>query len=402
MSAPRIVITGMGIASAVGWTLQETWDALAVGRSGLGALTLFESERCGELPVGQVPGDPARRSGLGEGSRGDHLAVWAARQAMADAGLGPGQVPGSRGAVVLGALTGGMMFLEAALARLINEGVADGSELHLVECCNAADRVAEVLGLGGFRSTISNACASGASAISTACDLLTAGEADLVLAGGTDSLNRVLVNGFNSLMLVAPDGCRPFDAERQGMTVGEGAGLLALETEARALARGARIHAFVAGRGSSCDAHHATSPHPEGDGLLAAMELCLADAGLTPGDVDYVNAHGTGTRDNDLSEGRALARLFGSRQPAVSSTKGFFGHAMAAAGAIEAIVCVLALQQQAVPPNLRMRRVDPEVKISPSPAPMQQAPLEVAMSNSLGFGGNNSALLLRRAAGGEA
>lgn len=401
MSQPAVVVTGLGIASAVGWTVEETWDALERGRGGLGPLTLFESERCGALPVGQVPGDPAERSGLARGSRGDHLALWAARQAFADAGLRPGLFAPRRGAVLLGALTGGMTFIDDALDRLINQGVADSANLDLIECCNAADRVAGALGLGGFRSTLSNACASGASAISAACDLLTAGQADLVLAGGVDSLNRVLINGFNSLMLMAPDGCRPFDAERQGMSVGEGAGVLVLETEEHARARGGRVRAVVAGRGSSCDAHHATTPHPDGDGLLAAMELALADAGLEPGAVDYVNAHGTGTHDNDLSEGRAMTRLFDGRQPHISSTKGFFGHAMAAAGAIEAIVCTLALERQAVPPNLRLRRADPEVGISPTTR-LTRAPLQVAMSNSLGFGGNNSALVLRRGDGGGA
>ena len=392
----RVWVTGMGIASAVGWTVDETWQALASGRSGLGPLTLFPSERCGHLPVGQVSGDPSRRSGLAAGSRSDHLAVWAAQQAFQDAGLEPGAVPGARGAVVLGAITGGMTFLEAALAQLINEGDTNTSlkDLELIECCNAADRVAEALGLGGFRSTVSNACASGASSISAACDLLAAGEADLVLAGGTDSLNRVLVNGFNSLMLVAPDGCRPFDADRQGMTVGEGAGLLVLETEEHARARCARARAEVAGLGNSCDAHHATSPSPGGDGLLAAMELALADANVGPEAVDYVNAHGTGTQDNDLSEGRAMARLFGGQRPAISSTKGFFGHTMAAAGAIEAIVCILALEHQAVPPNLRLRRVDPDIGITPA-MELAPAPLELCLSSSLGFGGNNSALLLR-------
>ena len=396
---PGVAVTGAGLVSALGWTEQETWNALSAGQGGLGPLTLFPSERCGHLPVGQVQGDPAARSGLGRGSRSDHLAVWAASQAMANAGLGPGDIEPTRAAVVLGGLTGGMMFMETALARLIQQETAEGLEdLDLIECANAADRVAERFGMRGFRGTLSNACASGASAVALGCDLLQAGEADLVLAGGVDSLNSVLINGFNSLMLVAPDGCRPFDLERKGMTVGEGAGVMVLESVEHARARGARIRAEVAGHGASCDAHHATSPHPEGDGLLAAMERALAHAGIGPEAVDYVNAHGTGTKDNDLSEGKAMARLFGGRQPAVSSTKAFFGHAMAAAGALEAIVCLLALERQAIPPNLGLRQVDPDVQISPT-ATFTPAPLRVAMSNSLGFGGNNSALVLKRPGG---
>ena len=395
-----IAVTGAGLVSALGWTLEETWSAMRAGRGGLGALTLFPSERCGHLPVGQIPGHPSERSGLDRGSRSDHLAMWAATQAMADAGLGAGDVSPTRAAVVLGGLTGGMMFMETALATLIQQERADLEDLDLIACSNAADLVAQRFSLHGFRGTVSNACASGATAIALGCDLIQAGEADMVLAGGVDSLTSVLINGFNSLMLVAPDGCRPFDADRKGMSVGEGAGVLVLESPEHARARGARTRAEVVGHGASCDAHHATSPHPDGDGLLAAMERALSDAGLAPGDVDYVNAHGTGTRDNDLSEGKAMARLFGDRQPAVSSTKGLFGHTMAAAGALEAIVCMLALEHQGVPPNLGLGQVDPEVMIRPTPTFME-APLEVAMSNSLGFGGNNCALVLRRGADGK-
>ena len=397
-----VAVTGLGLVSALGWTEAETWDALSAGQGGLGPLTLFPSERCGHLPVGQVQGDPAARSGLARGSRSDHLAMWAASQAMANAGLMAGDVAPTRGAVVLGALTGGMMFMETALAKIIQQGTTEGLEgLDLIECCNAADHVAQAFRLLGFRGTISNACASGAAAVGLGCDLIRSGEADLVLAGGVDSLNSVLLNGFNSLMLIAPDGCRPFDVDRQGMTVGEGAGVLVLESPEHARARGARVRAEVVGHGASCDAHHATSPHPDGDGLLAAMERALADAGQAPEDMDYVNAHGTGTKDNDLSEGRAMARLFGDRQPAISSTKAFFGHTMAAAGALEAIVCLLALEHQAVPPNLGLQRVDPEVKIHPAQS-LQVTGMELAMSNSLGFGGNNSALVLRRPLAGEA
>lgn len=398
MASPEIVVSGMGAVSAAGWGEEEIWASLQHGRSGLRRLTLFDSDRCGHLPVGEVPGDPAEHSGLSAGSRSDHLAVCAAQQAMADAGLSAGDWDPGQGAVVLGALTGGMMYIEACLSRLINEDVADPSNLEQIACCNSADRVAEVFGLDGFRTTVSNACASGATAISVACDLLQGGEADVVLAGGTDSLNRVLLNGFNALYLVSPDGCRPFDRDRQGMTVGEGAGVLVLETEEHARARGARIRAYLAGRGNTCDAYHATSPRPNGDGLLEAMRQALADAGMEPNQVDYVNAHGTGTEDNDLAEARAICQLFGGPLPAVSSTKRFFGHTMAAAGAIEAMVCILALEHQAIPPNLGLREADPEVGLEPV-CQCQPAALTVAMSNSLGFGGNNCAVILRRPPG---
>jgi len=394
-SRPRVVVTGMGIVSAVGWTLDDTWQAMVQGRSGLGTLTLFESQRCGKLPVGEVAGDPALRSGLDGGSRSDHLAVWAAKQAFADCGLDGSDFARERGSVVLGALTGGMLFTEEFFLRLLREDRADASHLAERACCNAADRVAEIFGLGGFRTTLSNACASGGAALSLGCDLIEAGEADVVLAGGVDSLGRIVLNGFNSLMLVSPDGCRPFDAGRKGMSVGEGAGVLVLESEAHARARGARVRAWLAGRGNTCDAHHVSAPEPEGRGLYEAMRLALADADLAAAAIDYINAHGTGTMDNDPAEAKALRALFGDALPAVSSTKRFFGHTLAAAGAIEAIVTVLALERQAIPPNLGLRSVDAKIPLAPV-AEYRPAKLAVAMSTSLGFGGNNSALVLRR------
>lgn len=395
---PRVVVTGMGIVSAAGWTLDETWEAIAQGRSGLRALSLFASARCGHLPVGEVAGDVAAKSGLASGSRSDHLAVWAAGQAFRDAGLAAKDFAPDRGAVVLGALTGGMLFTEDFLSRLRLENRVDESRLGDLDdraCCNSADRIAERLGLGGFRTTVSNACASGGSALGLACDLIEDGEADVVLAGGVDSLNRVVLNGFNSLMLASADGCRPFDAERKGMSLGEGAGVLVLESEAHATARNARVWAWLAGRGNTCDAHHVSAPQPEGKGLARAMQRALDDAGLAPVAVDYINAHGTGTADNDPAEAKAIRAVFGDALPAVSSTKRFFGHTLAAAGAIEAIVSVLALERQALPPNLGLRTVDPKIPLAPV-AEYRPAKLDVAMSTSLGFGGNNSAVLFRR------
>jgi 3-oxoacyl-[acyl-carrier-protein] synthase II len=397
MSArPRVVVTGMGMVSAAGWTLEQTWDAIAQGRSGLRTLTLFASQRCGKLPVGEVTGDPAGRSGLPGGSRSDHLAVWAARQAWDDAGLSTESFAPDRGAVVLGALTGGMLFTEEFLCRLHLEKLVDARNLADRACCNSTDRIAELFGLAGFRTTVSNACASGGAALGLGCDLIEAGEADVVLAGGVDSLNRIVLNGFNSLMLVSPDGCRPFDAERKGMSLGEGAGVLILESEAHALSRRAHVRAWLAGRGNTCDAHHVSAPQPEGRGLCEAMRLALADAGLAPAAVDYINAHGTGTADNDPVEAKAIRALFGESPPSVSSTKRFFGHTLAAAGAIEAIVTVMALERQAIPPNLGLRTVDPKIALSPV-TEYRPAKLDVAMSTSLGFGGNNSAVLFRRA-----
>jgi 3-oxoacyl-[acyl-carrier-protein] synthase II len=398
---PRIAVTGMGLVSAAGWTLDDTWAAIVRGESGLRALSLFPSDRWGKLPIGEVVGDPAAHSGLASGSRSDHFAVWAAGQAFADARLDAGSFAADRGAVVMGALTGGMTFTEEFVAALHRAAPADARLLDERAGCQATDRVAERCGLGGFRATVANACASGGSALGLGCDLIEAGEADLVLAGGVDSLGRVVLGGFASLMLVAPDGCRPFDAERRGMSLGEGAGVLVLESEQHACARGARVRAWLAGRGHTCDAHHISAPEPEGRGLGEAMRLALADAGLAPAAVDYINAHGTGTADNDPAEAKAIVGLFGPTPPPVSSTKRFFGHTLAAAGAIEAVITVLALERQALPPNLGLRTVDPTIPLLPVAA-YREAKLDVAMSTSLGFGGNNSVLVLRRPGAWEA
>jgi len=386
----------MGIVTAAGWTPEEVWSAIEGEESGLGRLTLFDSPRCGHMPVAQVRENPAARSGLREGSRTDHLAVYAARCAFSDAGLDSFADTDRREiGVVLGTSTGGILDSEGFLRRLVLEDQLDVSLLRFHLCSSPANAVAGTLGLLGFRATVSNACASGATAIATACGVLESGEAKIVLAGGADSLARLTLNGFCSLLNVAPDGCRPFDADRAGLSLGEGAAIVVLETEAHARARGARIHAYVAGHGSTCDAYHATAPRPDGSRALAAMRSALDDAGMNPTDVDYVNAHGTGTVDNDLAEARALMQLFDGHPPPVSSTKRFFGHTLAAAGAIETVVSILALHRQHVPANLGLRRVDPAMGFEPI-GHTSDGELTVAMTNSFGFGGNNCSLLVER------
>jgi len=388
----QIVVTGIGVVSAAGWTPDEVWAALMAGRSGLGPLTLFSSARCGRIPVAEVRGDLAGRSRLPDGSRTDQLAVYAAREAFRAAGLDREPAGGDVG-IVLGNCTGGMSDSERFVQKLLRENRADFDLLRHHECACATNAAAEALALGGFRATVSEACASGAMAVGTACDAIRAGEAQVVLAGGVDSLTRLTLNGFCSLLNVSPDGCRPFDADRNGMNLGEGAGVLALETAEHAAARGARPLAAIAGCGATCDAYHSTAPAPDGSGARRAMALALEMADLRPPDVDYLNAHGTGTVENDAAEARAIASLFGTHSPRISSTKRFFGHTLAAAGAIEAILCVLSIQRQAVPANLGLQRVDPAFGFIPV-AQAEPARVRVTMSNSLGFGGQNCSLVI--------
>ena len=393
------VVTGVGILGAAGCGPGEVWEALRAGRDGLGPLTLFDSPRYGRVPVGQVRLDVDRLAGSVRGSRSDKLAWIAARQALHQAGLlDPARlsaIPPARRGVMLGATVGGMAGSERFLDGLLHGRRSGGGALRYHECSVSADLCAARIGCEGPVLTFSTACSSGSVAIAAAAGAIAGGEADLVLAGGTDSLCRLTLNGFGSLLLLDPQGCRPFDARRAGISIGEGAAVLVLESRASAEARGATILAELAGWGASCDAWHATAPHPEGDGAVAAMQQALARAGLAPAAIGYICAHGTGTRDNDRVEGRALRRVFGDRVPPFSSVKRAFGHTLGASGAVNAAVCVLALARREVPPNAGPGEADPEIGIDPVRA-ASGADLDHAMANAFGFGGNNAVLVFSR------
>jgi len=390
----RVAITGLGIVGAPGAGVSATLDALREGRSGLGRLELFESKRCGHFPVGEARGavlDPARPRALA-------LAEVAAREAVASAGLAnrDPELAAELG-LSLGICVGGMPESEVAMTRLLAGEEPDPAVWARHECGATTAALAEALDLRGPSLTLSTACSSGAQAIACGAELLAAGGARAVLAGGTDALCHLTLNGFAALLAMDPEGCRPFDRGRGGMSLGEGAAFLLLEREADARARGARPRAFLAGAGNSCDAHHATAPHPEGAGAEAAMRAALTAAGWAPESVDYVNAHGTGTRDNDLAEGRALRRLFEGELPPVSSVKRCFGHTLGAAGAIEAVVSVLALELGFLPPNPGCAEADEEAGVDPV-RECRAADVTRVLSSSFGFGGNNTVLCLE---GGE-
>jgi 3-oxoacyl-(acyl-carrier-protein) synthase len=255
-------------------------------------------------------------------------------------------------------------------------------------------RLAGGAGLGGPRTTISTACSSSAEAIAVAARWLRAGRAERMVAGGCDLLSRHTLNGFASLLAVDPAGCRPFSTDRAGMSLGEAAAFLILEPRAAAESRGAQILALLAGAGNSCDAHHATAPDPDGRGAEQAMRAALAEAAIEPAAVDAINAHGTGTLENDRAEGRAIRRLFGPVPPLTSSTKGIFGHPLGAAGAVEAVVSILALLDQQLPGTCGLGELDPACEIEPLRAPRDHA-VRAVLSNSFAFGGNNTALCFR-------
>ena len=390
MAARSPVITGLGIIAATGCGVSAVWKTIRTGVSGLKPLSLFQSPRYGQVPAGEAPHDLALL-GAPRGSRSDQLGCLAAREAVQDARLNLVECAARTG-VLLGCSVGGSFDSERFLTTLIKHGKMRARPTRFHECVSVVDLIADEFGLLGPSMAVATACSSGALAIAHAAELILSGEADVMLAGGADSLSRMTWCGFQSLLLVDAAGCRPFDAHRAGTSLGEGAGILILEAEESARRRGATILARLSGWGASCDAHHATAPHPDGAGAAAAMNIALRRAGLKPSDIQYVNAHGTATRDNDLAESRALAATFGTNIPPVSSTKGFFGHALAASGAIEAVVCVEALRHQEIPPNPGFTTLDPAIGITPVTA-LRPARLTHVMSNSFGFGGNNAVLI---------
>ncbi|HEY5346031.1 MAG TPA: beta-ketoacyl-[acyl-carrier-protein] synthase family protein, partial [Verrucomicrobiae bacterium] len=394
MSARFPVITGLGIVTAAGCGVEEVWAAIANGTSGLTPLSLFQSPRYGQMLVGEIKHDLAKLGAPLRSSRSDKLGWLAAREAIQSSKINLENCA-DRAGIVLGCSVGGSYDSEHFLTTLIKRGKMRARPTRFHECHSAVDLIANDFGLFGPGLTISTACSSGALAIATAAELIMAGEADVMLAGGADSLSLMTWGGFNALLLTDAAGCRPFDATRSGMTLGEGAAMLVIESEASAQKRGAKILARLAGWGASCDAHHATAPHPEGAGALAAMQAALRRANLDATNIDYINAHGTGTRDNDLAEAKALKKLFGETVPPFSSTKRFFGHALAASGAIEAVICVEALRRQALPPNPGFTMPDAAIGLEPVTT-LRPATLTHVMSNSLGFGGNNATLIFSK------
>ncbi len=373
MTSRPVYIAGIGIVSSLGSGLAATRQALAANRSGIRPLTLFPLLQDSPLPVGQAPPDtPAA-----DLPRTHRLAQAAALQAMAEG-------PEPPEAVIIGTTTGGILTTEA----LLRSDERDTARYRHHGLTTVAEELARRVGCVGPALTVSTACSSGAAAITLAMRLLQRGTMERILVGGVDSLCRLTYFGFHCLQLVDRTGCHPLDRDRQGMSVAEGAALLLLTS-----CRPERPHGLLAGAGLSCDAYHPASPHPDGDGALRAMQAALADAGLQPDDVDYLNLHGTGTPDNDLAEARAVRRLFATPPP-LSSIKGATGHSLAASGAIEAVVATIAITEGLLPATTGCRQPDPALDLKPILSPLRQ-PVGTVLSNSFGFGGNNCCLVLQ-------
>ena len=383
----KIAITGIGLISAIGRNCTETLNSLLAEKSGIGAMRYLDSVHT-ELPVGEVPysndelkaiagitDEPMPRTSL--------LGLIAAREAMTMAGA-------ECDAFISGTTVGGMDLTEQHWADYLEGQATENIRLH--EAGESTNAIARHLSPFTFIATPSTACSSALNAVMLGADLLRTGQAKRALVGGAESLSKFHLNGFNTLMILDHAPCRPFDANRNGLNLGEGAGYLFIEPEEDAIARGAKILGYIAGYANTCDAFHQTASSENGEGAFLAMQGALHMAGLQPSNIDYINAHGTATPNNDLSESAALYRLFGDKMPAISSTKAFTGHTTSASGGLEAAICVLAMQHGFIPANLRWEHTDAGL-IRPV-TETQHRELKHILCNAFGFGGNESSLVI--------
>jgi len=407
----RVVVTGIGVITPVGIGKEAMWDALARGVSGIGPITRFDASDYPTRFAGEVRDfDPAAYMDRKDARRLDRFIqyAWAATQmALTDANLDPTKVDGERMGVLIGSGIGGIETLEQQV-RVLAERGPDRVSPFLVPMMipdMASGYVSIQIGAKAHNACTVTACASGSNAIGDAARIIQRGEADIMITGGTEaSVTPVSLAGFSAARALstrndAPQkASRPFDKERDGFVLAEGAGILVLESLEHAQARGARIYGEVAGYACTGDAYHITQPAPEGEGAYRAIRRALEDAGVSPDEIDYINAHGTSTEYNDYFETLAIKRALGEaayRVP-ISSTKSMTGHLLGAAGAVEAIVCLLAMDRGLIPPTINYEVPDPGCDLDYVPNEARPAKIDVAVSNSFGFGGHNAVLVLRR------
>ena len=410
MDRRRVVITGLGAVTPVGLTASESWQAVKDGMCGIAPITQFDPTGMKVHLAAEVKGfDPANCMTKPEAKhmgRFTQFAVACAKEALADAAFDPAQADLDRCGVIISSGIGGLSITESEHDRGKEKGWDRVSPFYIpMGICNmAAGQVAILSGFRGMCSCPVTACAGGTNAVGDAFHYIRDGYADAMLCGGTEaSVTPLAIGGFTSMKALtqAEDPARasiPFDAERSGFVLGEGAGMLLLEELDHALARGARIYAEVVGYGATCDAYHMTAPRPDGSGGAKAMALALADGGAVPEDVDYINAHGTSTHLNDAGETAAVKTVFGSHayKLAMSSTKSMTGHMLGAAGAVEAIFTTLSLHDGFLPATIHYQTPDPECDLDVVPNEGRSVEIRYAMSNSLGFGGHNGSLLMKK------
>ena len=407
----RVAVTGLGFVTPIGNDLETVWSSLVEGVSGVGPITHFDTAGYSARIAAEVKGfEPERymdRKTARHLGRYCQFALAAAKQALEHAGLHPRELDPDAVGVIVSSGIGGMEEIERNHSAMLQRGIRRISPFTVPMMISdmGAGVVAIQCGAGGPNYAIVSACASSAHGIGEACEIIKRGDARAMLAGGAEATITPLTMGaFCQIKAVSerndePErACRPFDAERDGFVMGEGGVMFVLEDMEFARERGARVLAEVAGYGASADMHHFTAPHPEGAGAIRAMRRALAKAALEPGEVDYVNAHGTSTRLGDVAETRAIREVFGDHADrlAVSSTKSVHGHLLGAAGAMEAAACVLAIDRGLLPPTINLDHPDPECDLDYVPNRARPAMVDVAISNSFGFGGHNATLVIRR------
>ena len=410
----RVVITGLGAVTPIGNDVSQYWEGLSSGRNGVAGITLFDASRHACRFAAEVKGfDPSGWLEPKEAKRWDRFCqfgVVAAKQAVAHAGLSIDEHNQHRVGVAIGSGVGGLLMMETQ-AHVLNDRGPDRVSPFCVPMMipNMATGLAAIaIGAKGPSSAVATACAAGSNAIGDAFRLIQLGLADAMVCGGAESAITPLgVAGFASAKALSfrnddpATASRPFDGQRDGFVIGEGAGVLVLESLEHAQARGATVLAEIVGYGMTCDAHHITAPSPGGVGGAEAIRLAVADARLEPGQVDYVNAHGTSTPANDKNESSAIKSALGERahQIPVSSTKSMTGHLLGGSGGIEAVAAVLAIQHQVVPPTINYQNPDPDCDLDYVPNTAREAKVDVVLSNSFGFGGHNVCLAFRRLSG---
>lgn len=396
----NIVVTGLGIISALGMGADDTYARLLEGRSGIGKMKYLKSKHT-DLPVGEVPfSDEELRENLfirkdASITRTSLLGAAALREALASASLLP-RDKSLKMALISGTTVGGMEKSEQYYYDFLHTREKD-EYIALHDCGACTDMIGQANPYGfEMMTTISTACSSAANAIILGANMLKLNRADIVVVGGTECLSKFHLDGFNSLMILDHEPCRPFDKNRNGLNLGEGAAYLVMEREETARQRGIDPLCQLSGYGNRCDAFHQTASSPDGEGAYLSMMEALATAGLHPSDIDYINAHGTGTPNNDESEGHAMMRVFGDAMPPVSSTKSYTGHTTSASGGVEAVISILALIRGFIPANLNFSEKIDSLNFTPVTEVKQGVELHHVLTNSFGFGGNDSSCIFSK------
>ncbi len=395
----RIFVTGLGIITGIGNNLAETKDSLFHLRTGIGKIQFLDTNLPGEIPVSEVKcslEECFQLAGIPvtEGySRNALLGIIAAKEAYRDAKIG--DFPGLRTGLISGTTVGGMDRCELYYEDFLTN---DSRNIYIdsYDCADSTEKIADILEIKDYLTTISTACSSSANAILLGARMIRNGDLDRVVAGGTESLTKFHLNGFNALKILDKEPCKPFDEKRNGINLGEGAAYIVLESEESVKQSGKPVICELTGWGNSCEAFHQTASSPDGIGAYLAMKKALEMSGLNVADIDYINAHGTGTDNNDISEGRAIEKLFGTEVPPISSTKPYTGHTTSAAGSTEAIIAILCLLEQVIWPNLNFSEPMKDLHFTPVQKLLKGKKVNNVMTNSFGFGGNDTSLIFSK------